>query len=267
MSDYLAPNKDVIFINSRDRDSGTSSDFIINLQPQVRIPNAYDSIVLLSATIPKSWYLITTLNNSFTVQENSSPVTITIPSGNYTFTTLATELSSLFSANLSFTYAITTNTQTGKFTFTASGNGSTQPIFNFTGSSPYLIMGFEQSSYTFSANTLSSVNVVNFQLTNTVAIICDIVQQPGNILGIVVSDNQDFANVSYIEQAPEFSSKPLNNNKMQSMHVFLQDPVSELPLDLNGINWSCTLCLYKVNDYYQRILQDKLYQVSKIKST
>ena len=61
-----------VFINSRDRISGTDENFTFNIQ----FPTGFDfdSVVVLNAIIPKSYYLIQNgpLENIFQLKENSS---------------------------------------------------------------------------------------------------------------------------------------------------------------------------------------------------
>jgi len=86
---------------------------------------------LLTATIPNSQYLIDNTNNSFTLVEatTSDPMgpqmlaVVTLPSGNYSTSQLATALGASLSAvsPQSNTYTATFSTTTSKYTVTSSG--------------------------------------------------------------------------------------------------------------------------------------------------
>ena len=255
-------NKDVIYVNSANRTSGTSSDFIFDMSNQTKIPNDYDTITLLNFTCPKSYYLINNTNNTFIVNETGVNHTITIPNGNYSFSTLSTQLSDSLnniSSGLSWTYGVSTNTSTGKFTFTVSGN-SGQPTFDFSDSELFSIVGFEQSAYTFSANVLTSVNIVNFQLTNSILLCCDMVR--GNILSTIVPNSQDFSYISYQEQNPNFASHPLSIQNNIQTRFYLLDGNNGSNINLNGLSFSFTIVLYKKNDYYSHMLEDRRIELS-----
>jgi hypothetical protein len=79
------------------------------------------AIKVLEAEIPFSYHVINNQNNTFLLTEPLvGSATITIPSGTYTATTLATTLASLLTtaSPASRTYTVTFNTATQKFTFT-----------------------------------------------------------------------------------------------------------------------------------------------------
>jgi hypothetical protein len=255
-SDFL--DKDIVYVSSANRDSGDSDDFTINLTTQIRTPNDYDTVSLLNFSCPKSYYLINSLNNTFTVNENGNITTITITPGNYTLIgpldVFSTVLTNALSSCL-WDYAITTNTSTGKYEFDVTGNGGIQPIFNFSGNSPYQILGFEKTSYTFTANSLTSVNIVNFQLVNNIKLCCNFVDK--GILSIIVPNTSDFSNISYAEYNANFASHRLTTNSLGNAKFWIVEGNTGNPIDLNGLNFSFTFVIYKKNSYYQHMLEDR----------
>ena len=259
MVDFLS--KDYIYVNSLERSSGSTNDFYINLSAQIRTPNDYNNIVLLSASIPKSYYLINSLNNVFQIQENTGTRNITIPIGNYSFSQMTTTLNYLATVSgLSYVYNCVASAQTGKFTFTQS-TGALPSSFIFGSNSPYHILGFNTATYAFTgifgAYTLSSINCVNFQLTNNIQVMCDVVDK--SLLAVIIPDESDFATILYQEQNAAFSSKNFIANNTHSFHFWLLDGQSGLPLNLNGIDVQFTFVCYKRNNYFNlRILDDQL---------
>ena len=118
----------------------------------------------------KSYYLVQSGQNTFTLVEGTSNAIITIPVGNYSRSSFQIQLQSLLNSSSphSWTYAISIpNTlitgDTGLYTYTVTGNSS-QPQF-IIGSYLYEQLGFNaNTTYMFSSGTLTSVNVVKFQL-------------------------------------------------------------------------------------------------------
>ena len=77
----LVSNSRLFYINSRDRASGTDSDFTYHFE--VPPDSKFDKVCVLQACIPKSYYLIKA-NETFTLTENLASVNISLPVGNYT---------------------------------------------------------------------------------------------------------------------------------------------------------------------------------------
>jgi hypothetical protein len=256
-SDFL--EKDIVYVNSANRSEGTSSDFNIELSGQIRGRNNYDSVSLLNLSMPKSYYLFNSNNNTFTVNENGNLTTITIPVGNYTFigplNILSDILTNLFSA-CAWTYTVTNNTVKGIFEFAVSGNGGIQPIFDFSGSaSPYKVLGFAKQQYAFTANSLSSPDVVDFQLTSSIKLCCDFTER--GILSFIVPNVQDLAKISYTEYNTQYVSQNLSVSNITSARFYIIDATTDLPLDLNGQDYTFSFVIFKKNNYYFHMLEDR----------
>lgn len=254
-SDFLT--KDIVYISSADRTSGTTSDFTIDISGYVRTPNDYDYATLLNFSCPKSYYLINDRNNTFTLTEDKTVSTITIPNGNYDVTSMKTQLVASLSGH-SYTYAITYSRSLNKYTFTVSGN-STQPIFDFSNSELYLIIGFEPQQYQFVVNTLSSENTCFMQLTNSILLCCDFVR--GNILSSIVPNVSDFSYITYEENNPSFASHDLIRNDLLSARFYLLSAITREPIDLNGIDYTFSFAIYQRNKYFHTMIDDKKIQL------
>jgi hypothetical protein len=256
MTDFL--DKDVVYINSAARINGTSSAFTIDISQQVRTPNEYDSIALISAYIPKSYYLITSSNNTFQVNEvGYLTKTITIPVGNYNLTSMTTTLTTLLnSAGLNWTYTVNISTSTGLITFTNNGNAVSS--FIFADASPYRILGFNKTTHNFylvgGIYTLVSPNIINLQAVSNILVMSNIVDK--QLLSSVVPSSSDFSSILYVEQDPFLVSKTLISNNVQSIYFFLLDGITMKPIELNGLDISLTLVIYKRNNYYNIMIAD-----------
>ena len=178
------------YIDSYTRTSGTTSNFTCKLELP---PNSFDRVVLLQASIPKSWYLFDSTNNTFVLREidQVSPfgtynLTITIPVGNYNRINLASILSSLLntaSASLSagpytntytISYPSSSQTNTNKYTYTSTSTSAITlktSSFVFSNNNCCIPLGFDNSSTNAFTNialvgTLLSVNAINLSSKN-----------------------------------------------------------------------------------------------------
>ena len=164
----LISSSKLFYINSRDRVSGTDSDFLYQFEMPADVK--FDHVCVMQACIPKSYYLIKA-NETFTLTEDAKSVNISLPVGNYRST-----LQSMLTTNSpnGYTYTVTYPTSstvpdTGKYTYTVSNNSGVQPVFTFvTTNDLFDHMGFaSESTNNFVDNTLISTQVINLQKENT----------------------------------------------------------------------------------------------------
>lgn len=241
--------KKLFYVNSSARLSGTHSDFTYALDMK---DHDLSDVVVLQANIPKSYYLVQASANTFSLDEGSGAITVNIPIGNYNRTNLATTLATLLTAaSASWTYTVTTPPRTavdlGKYTFGVTGNGGVQPtlIFAATGNI-HEICGFDAgSSNVFVGDSLESVNVVKLMREDTLLIHSDIVG--GSAIGIlqeVYSDGRDYDHITFVNRNVSHYTKPLINNNGNVYRFYLSNEEGD-PMDLNGLNWTMTLCVHK----------------------
>ena len=260
----------VIPFNSKDRVSGNVNSFTSS--PTDVGVNTFDSVVLLAASIPKSWYNIPSNYNTFTLTEKAVNTTITVPPGNYNKITLATKLATLLTAGsttlgnnwvYTVTYPAPTEPDDFKYTFNVTGNGAFMPSFTFSTISPERQLGFEQSTtYTFVASTLKSVNAINLAYVLRIFLksnICDTAQD-----GVLA----EFQNVGsypsqsviyYQETEIDVNTKVFNKNTSNSWNFSIVDSFDRL-IDLNGIPFSFTLCFFQRSDTHELHRTDLLIQ-------
>lgn len=250
---------DIYTINSKFRVSGTSSNFSysINLPKTLK----YDHVTVLGASIPVTYYLIKSGDNTFQLKENSTTVDITITAGNYSRNAFKTVVASLLNTNSpnGWTYAISypndfTQTQTGKFTFSVTGNSSSQPrlIMN---SDVYKQFGFtEDSTNVFSSNSLTSTNVINFMPDNVLYIHSDMIggQQDSNVLADIYSNNaQPYTYLTYVNQNYLQNSRQLSTNDTNIFNFTIMT-IDDKVIDLNGHEVSFTLLAYRKDTMSKR---------------
>lgn len=253
--------KEIINVNSENRVEGTDSSFKYELNLK---PNDYDYVVILQASIPKSFYLVQSPYNTFVLDEGTT-TTITLPEGNYKRKSLQNVLTTLLNDNSpnGWTYAISysnSNEQdTGKLTFTVSGNGGVQPSFIF-GTNLYKVLGFDKNSTnTFVANSLTSANVFSLLGESTLYLRSDLAtNREDNILQeIFCSDVAPYDSIVYKCIDKEACAKSLNGNSHATAKFYLTDE-DGTPISLNGQNMLFSIMFFKKeswSDYVKRAIK------------
>jgi hypothetical protein len=248
-------NGRIYYLDSHDKISGTDSDFLIGIE----LPSSqdFDSVVVLSAVIPRSYYLVQSPYNTFTLLENGTSTTITIAEGNYSYTMFKTYLSSLLTSSSSqgWTYTMSTPSstqpQTGKYIFTVSGNSSLQPSFIFPSTSKvFEQLGFDEASTNaFSANTITSTNVVRFTLEDTLYLHSDIVSSGNDdvLQEIFTAGTTDFSSIKFQNYTPLEYSKKMSISKSNVYRFILTDE-DDREMGLNGLNIVFPILVYKSED-------------------
>lgn len=255
-------NKQVYYVNSRDRISGTDSNFLIKLN--IDGNKEFDRIVILDLSIPKSMYNINSYNNTFIVKnedELDGERIITIPHGNYNRKTFVSTLTNLLNTlqpsgwSYSISYSSSSQPDTAKFTFTITGNSGIQPSFKFSNNnSLFEIMGFNPNSInSFQSSSLISENVINFNTEGTYYLHSDMCQDQNNILtSIYTGQTEQQSYIIYHNDTPLLNSKIFVNKNADLFNFFLTNE-DDLPINLNGLNIVFTLLLYK-EDFTNQII-------------
>ena len=254
-------NPHYVYINSRDRLSGTDENFTYNIQ----FPPGLDftHVVCLNALIPKSYYLIQNgpLENIFQLQENSTIVTIAVPVGNYILSAFQKIVSGLLTANspngLTYTMSFPSDAagpNVAMWTFTQS-NGSivSSIIVNQHFFEPF---GFlSGSTNVFTGTTLMSSCVIKLQSEDRLLIHSNVAANP-TIDDVLVSINSstsvNYSSIDYECPAPEFYSHLLSSQNNNTYSFTLTDENSEI-IQLNGLNLNLTLLFYKADPIFDQI--------------
>jgi hypothetical protein len=250
----LISSSRIYYIDSEERITGSASNF--SYQFQIPQNEHYDHVCVLAMTIPLSYYLIRSGTNSFTLKENATNTVITIPIGNYTAISFATVLTGLLNTNSPnlWTYSVAltnsfTSVNLGKYTYTVTGNGLSQPSFIFA-TRICQQMGFaENSTNTFTSSTLVSTSVLDFIPSSALFLHSDMVEDSTSILQELYSNNTiPYSNHVYNCQSIEMYSKLLKTD-VNNIYNFSLEDEHGVEIDLNGHSFLFTLLLYKKDDF------------------
>ena len=254
----LIETKKTFYINSGNRLSGTNSRFTVNIP--ILSTDDFDHVALLQATIPKSFYQVRTSLNTFTLTEGITSVTITVPRGNYSRRSLQAIVEDLLTNNspngivYQISWPSSSETQTGKYTFTCSDVGGIQPSFTFT-NGMYKQLGFEKNtSYQFSSFQLTSENVIDLQPDALLYIHSDICSNSNSNDDIlqeiyVAAGTPDYSNIHWENYDLEAYSKTLVSKNKTTYTFYITDE-DGIEVNLNGVHVNLTLVFYKKNPYY-----------------
>lgn len=244
-----------VFVNSDLRQPGSISATDFNYSFVLPENNTFSKMIVSYACIPKSFYNVSDPYNTVTVTEKGIPYIITMIVGNYTRLNFATNLMSVLNANSlangnNYIYNITIPSkslpETGKYTYTVSGNGTDQPKFSFTYNSLYEQMGFPfNSTYQFISNSLVAPNVTYLQLERTLFINCDAVDNPNNhVLQEIYSNNtQTFSSIVFTQFEYYLNAKPFKNTSSNIFNFRLTDEKDTI-INLVGLSWNFSLIFY-----------------------
>lgn len=257
----------IAYIDSHSRLNGTHTHFTHEVHLPAR--NTFDSVCVLQASIPKSFYLIANGYNTFILSEPGNlPVTVSIPVGNYSRKALALTLTSvLTSASPSSLYEYTvtfpsgsTGADTGKYTFTITRIDSAplDPLLQFSLSfgdayQPCEALGFEiNSSYMFSAGVLNSVNVCRLQAKSTIFIKSNCVDNGGtSVLQAIFGADPDFSVINF--QVGNAGGISANRKELlvsnSNAFIFVITDEDGVLIDSNGLSITLSMLLWDSRKY------------------
>ena len=245
-------------VDSSDRISGSTNNFIINIP--MPNDNEYNRIILNSAIIPKSFYLIRDGYNTFILSEGVNLWTVSIPIGNYTLSEFLIQIQALLDDHtfIQFTYVMTFSKRLGKFTFTVSNNSGVQPSFIFT-TNVFEPMGFDKNTTnTAVGNVLTSSNIINLNPNEMIYVCSDLVNNSENqILEAIPMSNIPDYSYQYYQNTSTHTIKELTNNRNQTFTFQIKDSFHRL-LDLNGKNIVFTICCHKEHNTDELIRENIL---------
>jgi len=234
------------YIDSDYRISGTSSDFLYEIDLK-----DYNSVCVISANIPKSYYLIQEGQNTVIFTQNATPRTITVPAGNYSVADFVSAVLALLNTG-SVIYTITFDKHSSLMTISATGGTLNNITFPNT-SSLYRQFGFNFDSVNIvSGNTITSVNLPLYQLTNIIFIRSDIHETTrstlgGNILQSISAVNQpNMYSITYQNSTdPNLIKKKYN--RTATARFWITDADGFI-LNLGGLPINIELLFFNYND-------------------
>jgi len=252
----------VVYFNSRERIDGTESNFI---SPQIDLGvNTFDAVCLVQATIPRSFYNVPSLYNTFVVIENSNPRTITLPPGSYNKNNLRTALIQYLNTFqpagwvYDVYYPPYTLPDTFKYTFSVSGHGGAPVSFVFT-DSMFRQLGFEPNTTNdFIVDEVSSTNAINLSYATRCFIKSNVIVNADNevLEDILNYGSFPMGSMCYYQQINfDLNTRDFNKNILNSWNFVLVDGFGQ-EIDLNGIPWSFTLVFYHRNDTHELQRED-----------
>lgn len=251
----IGTTRKVFYVNSKKRLGGTTSSFTYEMK--MPADSKFDSVCVLSASIPKSFYMIQEGSNTFLLGEDGefgAFTTCTIPPGNYEASTFIVVLQTLLNTSSphEWTYTIAQpdiqiEADTGKLTYSVVGNEGVQPIIAFNnGSYLYEQMGFAASSTnTFEDDTLTSTYAINLNRESTLYLHSSLVQSDDSdvLIEIFAAGSPDFANITYQCTAPELYSKTMRQTGSSYDFRLCNEDGKEI--QLNGGDIQLTVCCYR----------------------
>lgn len=225
--------------------AGSDGDFnaTINLPEMTASERAGLCVVVTKATIPKSFDNVPAGRNTFTLRENATDITITVPVGTYNAIDFGDALKKLLDAATqnSFSYTVTFNQKTGRYRVTSTGNSSLI-VPKAIGFGIHTILGLMAGST--NPMPFTSTNKVNYQLTAALQLRSDIVSDNDNILAPIYAAETPYAStISYQATDLDSLAKPLAQKQSGSFRFYVTD-VDGQYIDLNGGTVAFELLIY-----------------------
>ena len=234
---------DLLVVNSADRVSGNSSNFVVKFNPAVQAPK---KIKLYNVSMPNTVYNITSLNNLIYFKESAGLLTGTITQGSYNSTTIITAIQTAMNAVGTNTYTAVLNTTT--FLLTVTGTGNFQFLFaSNTANSVGSLIGYNTDTALATSQTADSV----IQLNKPMVFYICISELPVCVRSTNYLDNGTFVFTSTVNSGNLESFNvlsryheitPHDNQNIYQFSIQLRGP-GNIPYSLNGADWSMTLKL------------------------
>jgi hypothetical protein len=203
---------------------------------------------VLNAQIPVSFYAINYTNNILYYSLNSTTYFITIPVGNYNFTTFASAMVTRFLAN-GHTMTVTIDQSTGIITFTNSTG--TLNYFQESGSTSWRVLGFAKDSGNFNAtlNILSPPYLLNLLGPKKLKIYCEAFSisscdsknfSTSTLIDTISIDVPSYSQLNYTNVTGEYGR--LKKKEINTIDILICDELNN-PINFNNTDWSLTLAL------------------------
>lgn len=248
--------KKYIFINSRDRISGTSSDFIIKLR-DFNFQNVQE-FKIIYFSMPYSFYNYSDVlqNNTITIDEGGGPILVTLSNGQYSRFSIITALENALNSAGTNTYTVTIDSTTLRTTISATGNFQ---ILWASGQTSYMykILGFDpvdtgsSSSHT-GANSYDFSGPGNIYLRSTKLSTRAPCLYNGSITQYLLKIPVGcFKAVTQFQDTTDFNTIQIASNNMNidtiDFGLYFDNEISS-PVDLNGKEFTFTLmCVLNSN--------------------
>lgn len=274
----LIREKRIISLNSNNATTYYNGDYLSNVSFDfVNILTPDDSILYVeggvqSAQIPASFYNIDTTNNVFNYVVSAISYNIQIPPGNYNYTTLITQMTTLFTAN-GHTFVFSLNRASNVLTLTLSAGGTWTQILP---SSIYYILGFDaNTAYTITANTKTLPGLFNllgqkklkiFSTNLAIDSVDSVGNSTNNLIETLSVNVPGFSLILYNNVDSTYGH--LKTHYLSTVDIQIKDELGNY-VNFNGINWTMTivLILYKSLSPRRELQQPAGDLTSRINST
>lgn len=226
--------------NAVSYNNNLTSDCYFYFNNRLEIPSQHTIYIsVISASIPFSFYSITTSNNLFSYSINSINYFIIITPGNYNAINLISFMNSKLQSGLTCSY----NQITNKITFS-----HTTSEFIINASSTCLGIFGIQKTFSSSSKTLTCENCLNLQTVQTIYMLTNL--SIGNMCLCNLNQNNVLLSIP-VESSPNSTIVYRNQNNFRNnlftnninfLNIRLTDQYHN-PLELNGAHWVATLQL------------------------
>jgi hypothetical protein len=238
-------------ISSNKRTAGTNSDFTITLDEKL---SRIRKVEVKTTEIPFSFYVvIAAQNNVLEYKVNGVAYNITVPEGNYSGTTFASQIQLLLDAQQGSGWLVNYNTSIYKIEFTYTGG--TYELLSSVGSTMSDLIGLSadsgviSSGVKFTCQGISNLSGPNFILIRSNALTRPLRRRP--------LYNNQHSDVLYKAQVRSGPGTTLTDNisvqdpfeypvriSLSTIDLRIEDE-EENPIDLNNLPWSITL-IYEI---------------------
>lgn len=203
---------------------------------------------VLNAQIPVSFYAVNYTNHILYYSLNSTIFSITIPVGNYNFTTFSSAIVAQFLAN-GHTFTVTINQTSGIITFTCLTG--TLDYFQELDSTAWRILGFATGSgdYPATANVLTPPFLLNLLGVKKLKIFCESFSvsscdsknySTSTLIDTISVDVPSYGQLNYANITGEYGR--LKRKEINNIDIQIKDENNNL-INFNNTDWSITLAI------------------------
>lgn len=227
-----------IFINSKDRISGTSSNFLVNMNISIEYA---DYLQLLNVRIPNTFYNVNSYNNQITFIDNLSVThTITIPNGSYNINNLLTAIQTALNAASALVFTLTYNSTTFKLTISTTDNF--QLLFGSGLNQLNYLLGFSSidlngaNSYTSDLCVSLSFNYIVIKIDEIGRTAYYSTNKRDEKTFIIPINEPSGSYVEYDHKQYFYQCADTRGKVLSQLNISLFSPGGN-PLNLNGSDW------------------------------
>ena len=267
-------DKQLIFISSDERDSGSSSDFKISIPSHLLTcqPHQHMRVILNDVVLPYTWYNAQETNRHFeVVEEGGTPFRVSLNIGSYHAMQLRahveerlTYASAHSGFGKSYNYSVTFDEISATYSFEIDAPVGINQI-NFTSQttdlfgSAYKLLGFAKNSTNkFKQSTLKSTNAISMMLTDALLFHSDLLNSNvdkatgdhssyhvSNVFGKVMVNTSPFNNLIFLNNNDDYLIN-VPDKRITEIHFWFTTAEHE-PIALND-DFSFTLKLEVLED-------------------